>query len=351
MRSNRSLFVQFCAGLGALALTACSGGNTNADASTDGSMDGTVTLPDGAVIHVSQVTGTWTPTPSGVTTDLTRVWGSGPNDVYTITTNNVLHYTGTSWPRYPSMNVLLGLSGSGMNDVWVLAITVPMSGSGEVGQIVMMHDPGTGFQESAPGLSPSLAHLGFSSPTNGWAVGPNATAAHYDGTAWTPQTTGIPATDNLSGVVAIGPTDAIAVGEHILRWNGTSWATEPTVNTTQEHVWYGAFASGPNDIWVVGQFGFIQHWDGTSWTDSDPGNDAGGGVLSVDLNTVWAAASNDVWAGGNDGTLIHFNGAHWTLVHGGGGSGPTANSIRSLWGSGPNDIYAVGDHGTILHYH
>jgi hypothetical protein len=355
MRSIRSLHVLLCAGLGAFALAACSGGG-NPDGSTgDGShgdaSDGTVMLADGNVVDVTNPTGTWTAATSGTTEDIRTVWGAGANDVYAVSSRTLLHSTGSAWTATPSMYVLSSVAGSSATDVWVLGITIPPNGSGEMGALVFQHGSDGNFMDSMPAITPTLGVLNFGAANNGWSVGINGTAAHYDGSMWAFASMGIPTTESLSSVFTIGATDAVTVGERVYRWDGTMWTAQPQVRTDQDHVWYAVWASGPNDIWVVGQLAYIQHWNGTTWEDSDPGNDASGGVLSVNLYGVWGAAPNDVWAVGEGGTIIHFNGAQWSLFAGGGGMGPTTRTLHGVWGSSANDVWAVGDNGTILHYH
>ncbi|MEI8257525.1 MAG: hypothetical protein WCJ30_17770, partial [Deltaproteobacteria bacterium] len=323
------------------------GGNQNFDAHRQ---DAPNTYPDGAIADVSHPSGSWTVVPSGTTQDIHNVWGSGASDVYAVVSRSLLHYAGSAWLGTMSDYVLSSVAGSGPSDAWVLAITIPPNGSAEMGHLVFQHNTGSGFTDSMPTLPALLGSMHFAAADNGWAVGVQGAAAHWNGTAWTTTQTGL---DNstIYAVYTLGPTDAIAVGEKIWRWNGTTWTMQPTVTADPAHNFAGVWASGPNDIWTVAQFGFIQHWNGTTWEDSDPGNDASGNILSVDLFGVWGTGSNDVWAVGDFGTIIHFNGVAWTLVAGGGGGGPTQRALHGVWGSSAGDIWAVGDVGTILHYH
>ena len=95
-----------------------------------------------------------------------------------------------------------------------------------------------------------------------------------------------------------------------------------------------------DDVWVVGQEGRIQHWDGAAWTDVPSGTTRG-------LGKIWGFAPNDIWVVGSSGTILHWQGSNWqtvTLVE------PVSGYLAGIWGSSPSDIWAVGAGGVIEHY-
>ena len=51
----------------------------------------------------------------------------------------------------------------------------------------------------------------------------------------------------------------------------------------------GAWASAPNDAWVVGDGGAILHWNGSAWASVSSGT-------MNHLQAVWGASANNVWA-------------------------------------------------------
>lgn len=93
-----------------------------------------------------------------------------------------------------------------------------------------------------------------------------------------------------------------------------------------------------NDVWAVGDFGTLIHWNGTKWSGEFGGS-------AAHLNGVWASGSNDVWAVGELGTIVRWNGTAWTRVPSG-----VDFTLTSVWGSGPGDVWAVGEHGSMLHW-
>ena len=63
------------------------------------------------------------------------------------------------------------------------------------------------------------------------------------------------------------------------------------------------------------------------------------------LHGVWGSSGSDVFAVGDYGTIVHYDGMTWSPMSSG-----TYNHLRGVWGSSGSDVFAVGDYGTILHY-
>jgi len=189
------------------------------------------------------------------------------------------------------------------------------------------------------------------SPSNVWAAGnflPDtassnqdatlATAAHFDGTAWTqtPVPDAGPNFNTLFGVAATGRR-AWAVGvaldasyhAHSLieAWDGRAWHIVATPHLgTERDILFSATAVSPHDVWAAGirqgrdgRFGtLIEHWDGTRWSvapSPDPGPSGN------QLYGVAAAGPRDVWAvGQSDGQTSdlplaeHWDGHRWTVA-------------------------------------
>jgi hypothetical protein len=60
---------------------------------------------------------------------------------------------------------------------------------------------------------------------------------------------------------------------------------------------------------------------------------------------VWGSSGSDVFAVGNYGTIVHYDGATCTAMSSG-----TSVWLSGVWGSSGSDVFAVGEGGTILHY-
>jgi hypothetical protein len=234
--------------------------------------------------------------------NLTKVWASGPNDVFAIVNpalgsflpQSIAHFDGSAWSTTPPVAnaVYYSLSGSGPNDVWL---------------------------NGAAGLQ------------------------HYDGSTWS-IVTAAPACNTLftGPVWASGPNDVFALcetgGSH---YDGTSWTPLPDFSSltgTLSRAYLSAWGTGANNLFVVGTTGglvtpssFVAHYDGTSWTRScvEPID-----MLSAGFN-VWGRGPNDVFT-----LQAHFDGASCSTIGG----------DTSLWGVGPRDLFASGITGSLQRY-
>jgi hypothetical protein len=236
------------------------------------------------------------------------------------------HWNGTAWSiasgvSLPSgsTGVLNAVGGTGPDDLWAVGYT--LNADATIEQVLFEHFDGTGWsQASFPAQSsacdPNAADcfllpkaVSADSPDDVWVVGsvlePNPTAnfaAHWNGTAWSvvpaPCLTGQQVTpcsgaandlNQLSGVVAISPSDAWASG------------SEGNVNGQNFHVPY------------------VEHWNGTAWSLVKTPNRGGEGSL---LNGLTALGSGDIWAVGQtqqlNGAIVpmtdQFNGSGWSVV-------------------------------------
>jgi len=199
---------------------------------------------------------------------------------------------------------------------------------------------------SAPG---TLSDVWGSSATDVFAVGVAGTVLHFDGSSWTPMSSGLSFNHSeLRGVWGSSATDVFAVGEAgiILHYNGSNWSAMSSGTTASLN---GVWGSSATDVFAVGDNTTILHYEGSSWTAMSSGTTA-----SLDLNGVWGSSATDVlavggyWDTGSSiyrGIILHYDGSVWGLLNSG-----TTSSLWDVWGSSPTDIFAVGMGGTILHY-
>ena len=92
----------------------------------------------------------------------------------------------------------------------------------------------------------------------------------------------------------------------------------------------GVAGTASDDIFAVGRYGTILHYDGQAWQPMESG------TLS-DVFAVWAAAPTDVFAGCADGTILHYDGDTWTDM-----GNLQQRPLYAVWGSSGEDVYAVG---------
>ncbi len=91
------------------------------------------------------------------------------------------------------------------------------------------------------------------------------------------------------------------------------------------------WGSAPDDVWAVGKYGTIVHWDGQRWQLAETG-------FVGDVVAIWGSSSTRVFAVTSDGKVLHFNGIAWSA------STPFDGNpvLADIWGSGPNDVWVVG---------
>jgi len=151
----------------------------------------------------------------------------------------------------------------------------------------------------------------------------------WDGTAWhLVATPALPSdaarSGTLSGVVALSPTDAWAVGEYSARnldrraliehWNGTAWQVVSIPDACASSMSYprttllSVTAAGARDVRAVGSFGgcsrtngydqvLIEQWDGTAWHRI--ASPALNGALVSSLDAVTTDGAGNFWAVGS----------------------------------------------------
>jgi hypothetical protein len=187
------------------------------------------------------------------------------------------------------------------------------------------------------------------SATNLFVLADDKSVWRYDG-IWTSEI----APEFLFGVWGDGTGKAIAVGRigFVESFDGVTWSTLVPAMTGNPRL-NGVWGSASNDVFVAGT-AVIQHYDGGSW--STPHMDG-----NMSFNAVWGSGSQDVFVvgtrviGGSGGVVLHYTGATCSGV--GGVWCPmqlpleaTTNGLVAVWGSGPTDVFAGGSAGTVIHY-
>lgn len=271
-------------------------------------------------------------------------------------------------------DVFNGAGGTSPSDVWAVGDYCCFThGSQDYYHALIEHWNGSAwtiipYPEDEP-ADTYLHAVAAVSKSDAWAVGnapfPNNQAVfeHWNGKKWRI----VPSPYIYNGgdmysVVAISRNNAWAAGvgnfsavlEH---WDGTRWSFVPAYNQGVT-VLQSISASGPNDIWAVGEFldpivgVFAEHFDGSKWTYESPFND----FFASAFSSVTVVSPNDAWAVGYEEpsqqsevpqTLIeHWTGTHWALVHSPNkdpkGSYNLYNVLSGVAARSPRDIWAVG---------
>jgi hypothetical protein len=153
---------------------------------------------------------------------------------------------------------------------------------------------------------------------------------------WPPLTS-----NSYFAVYGLGDDNVFAVGDfsRIAHYNGSTWfLTNAGFPAGFRDVWINSTTSG----YAVGDLG-VYKYNGTSWS---PVFNTGNAYYSC----VWGSGANDVWCGTSMNFISHWDGSSWSNA-----SLPSYNYFSDMWGTASNDIYAVGQSGntslgTVWHY-
>lgn len=309
----------------------------------------------------------WTRMTSPVTSTLYNVFMDGPTSAFAVGANGVvLRLTGTTWTALNSGSTRT------LYSVWSSGTSAMMVGS--TGEILRYE--GSTFTRMEGSTSEALFSVSGSTINALVAVGASGTVLRFDGTAWTlVNSSGI--TNNLWAAVAgpggrfyligddglfalDGATVSAVAMPYTARlfsgWvesNGTVWtggqrglvqrgvpsassASFETINIAPDllDVW----TTAANNSWAVGEFGWIQRWNGTTWTRQQS-------PTAVALTSVWAPSATEAFAAGDNGVVLRYNGTAWTAM-----SFPSTAAVLSLWGTTTSNVYAVTSLGEVLRY-
>jgi hypothetical protein len=246
--------------------------------------------------------------------------------------------------------------------------------------------------DPVPPGNTQLYAVSADSASDAWAVGTAYTAAagdgyyqsltlHWNGTSWAkikspnPGGTSLLGGQNgthLTGVAAVSPTDAWAVGYDIpkpgasngallLHWNGTAWANVAPANLGNAGL-ESVSAVSATDIWAVGgytkssgQHQFLMlHYNGTTWSRVAAPADGSAPDYSY-LQQVQAISATDAWAaggyhgssGGYQTLMLHWNGTKWSRAASPDPGGASENNIVNGIGvSSATNAWGVGFYNT-----
>ncbi len=117
----------------------------------------------------------------------------------------------------------------------------------------------------------------------------------------------------------------------------TSYFWKNTNQTITDDVFLGV-SSIDGKSWAVGEGGIVLYFDGTMWTEQDPGT-------SDDLFAVDFVDENNGWAVGEGGTIVFYNGTEWAEQ-----TSSTSDDLFAVDFVDANNGWAVGEGGTVVYF-
>lgn len=244
---------------------------------------------------------------------------------------------GSGWPGDEKMvwKVDYQRAGTSLNSIW------GSSGQnifvvGDSGTI--LHFNGISWESVESGGGEALYGVWGSSGTDVFAVGANGLIQHFNGTAWQRIDTGLPGTV-LSGVWRNTGSRAYASGSEVSILSSPSASPwEIMLQQPNYADFRGIWGSSDANIFAVGEFGTIFHYNGAIWSPMASGT-------TNTLYGIWGSSAEDIFAVGDQGTILHYEGTKWAPVASG-----TTEMLKGVWGNAANEVYAVGENGTLLRY-
>lgn len=270
------------------------------------------------------------PNPGSQFNELRAVDASGPNDVWAVgrTASGfgdlplVVHFDGTDWlevaPPDEIAGVLNGVAAISPSDVWAVGSVGDPAALLE--ESLILHWDGTTWSEVDPGgavgqARSALLDVVAVGTDDLWAAGYRRNQPlliRYLG-EWS--RLDVSSRGPANAIAPLSATDAWAVGEPLLRFDGTEW-TETVAIRADEQL-FGVAPVSAEDVWAVGlravQDGdrtrsIVLRFDGEGWTNVEgvslPGSDALRGITALPDGTILAVGYQDIRAGRRTAAIL-----------------------------------------------
>jgi hypothetical protein len=198
-----------------------------------------------------------------------------------------------------------------------------------------------------------------------WAVGGDGTQAeiwHWNGVAWTQNHAPDQDTRIIYCVHGNSASNVYCAGggSFIADYHGAAWTVHAISPDMEGWHFYGTWVSGTPNAYVCGG---DQAWWGASGgngvilVEAPPAGDIWQAFSLPQgcptLRAMWGFADNDIWAVGDQGWILRYNGFNWTQVAEPAACGGNYD-YRGVFGCYPYSVWAIGTSGTgdnvIIHW-
>jgi hypothetical protein len=246
------------------------------------------------------------PVPGGG--EISAGWSFSRDDAWASGEHGLLRWNGTAWVAAPSIPGKRATPAPGGGSVWAEGNDIPTPGEQTTG-------------------------IWGSGPDDVWAVG-NA-VHHWDGKTWTDRTASVcpgvaPESSGFNKVWGSAADDVWlgfdgAKGPAAAHWDGTSWSSSVLLPEAPRSLW----SSGRDDVWSLG-IDSLSRFDGVGWSDFPK--------RIGHTRTVWGSRKDSVWIFGADasplGWIEHWDGSSWS-----------SQGAMTLWAAaslGPDQPLVIG---------
>ena len=301
-------------------------------------------------------------------------WAVGHTGAGTTARVLLLHWNGSRWSRVTSPSVLTGpgeltaITVVSAKDAWAVGYTGTFTTTAST-RTLLLHWNGTTWRPVTTPAPVAGALSGVTATASrGWAVGyvpnghnfPHSLALRLSGTTWS--RAAISGGIELVGAAITGTSAAWAVGyneqgSELDRWNGSTWAFEPSILPDDLYLMPAiaagpggtAFTVGVKQSFTASPVPVALRLTGSSWhsvTVHAPSNGQ--------LNAVAFAPGGGAWTAGATGKstlVLRWTGAAWARVASPNPGG--SNEINGLGFAAAGNGWAVGTSGgktLILHW-
>ena len=343
--SNNSYVVRYQSGTWSTVATLPSA-SASVDLKSIAGVNGTtMSIAGGTASLVYAFNGTSVTLKNNFPTAVGDMWAANANNVWALGSNAanagvatntlILKYNGTSWGLQSSGTTasLSAIWGTDVNNIWAGGGTIASN-------VTILKYNGTTWtnQSPSPAINANISSIWGSSATDIWAVGSKILHTTDGGATWTTVATPPMPLTSISGVDAnniwaSGNTTS-PISSVILKYDGTSWTQQFTVNNIYIN---GVYAADANRIWAAGTFGSIYQSTngGTSWSSpaSLPGGAAYYGIYGKDRFNVWAYGTK----------ITKWNGSTWSAYQ----SQPST-IVTNLYGMTSFDVSVPAHQGSFL---
>jgi len=243
------------------------------------------------------------------------------------------HNTGSGWVAVTNSLTendveMRDVFGTASGELWVL--DVDGRAHSREGELWSRH----GFLDEQDAVVTDVSAIGADDV---WATVEEGLLLHYDGVSWKLHASH--GANRLDAVHATGASQAWAVGDVLLSWDGADWSLLTEIVTDSDWaVFVGMYGVSDSQIRFLHNDGTLYEWDGS-------GLDT---VFTVPEYSTYMDAQflgiDDLWAVGAAGAILRWDGVAADQPE-----SLTSNSLTTVFAAPDGHVFAGGYAGTILH--